>query len=374
MTHGELVPEVDSPVREQRSPEWGRRIPTEAVQVEAIDEEAARTAWTALAAASGNVFSTMEFIETWQQWVGDPALRLASIRSADHRFVGLLALVIDQRGPLRILRFAGHGMADLMGPIGSVDDTRFLSAGLRAYLAMSERYDLFIGERMFGGWDWATDLDAAELGREGFPLIRFTPGEGWEDFVARLSKRQRSNVRREPRALAKLGEVHVHRTEDAAQLPGDFDRFMALHKARFSNESSLVAKAEFLRSFADVALERGWLRLSLLELNGQAVAALYDLQFAEVYAGYNGGRDPAFDHASVGGVLRACTLQGAIEDGLREYRFLRGGEAYKYRFANEDPGVVTIGRARTPMGAAALAGIRFARSQEGLRSVLRRFG
>jgi len=46
---------------------------------------------------------------------------------------------------------------------------------------------------------------------------------------------------------------------------------------------------------------------------------------------------------------------------MQEYRFLRGGESYKYRFATEDPGLITVIRAKGPLGAAALV----------LRSVLR---
>jgi CelD/BcsL family acetyltransferase involved in cellulose biosynthesis len=51
----------------------------------------------------------------------------------------------------------------------------------------------------------------------------------------------------------------------------------------------------------------------------------------------------------------ARAIRGALEDGLREYRFLRGDEPYKYRFADGDRGLETFAMARGPRGAAAAA-------------------
>jgi CelD/BcsL family acetyltransferase involved in cellulose biosynthesis len=349
------------------------RVPTEAVHLEAIDEEAARPAWTALAKASGNFFATMEFVQAWQAWAGDPVLRLASIRGPDHRFAGLLTTVIDQRGPLRILRFAGYELGDQLGPTGHPDDVPLLSAGLRAYLDMTDRYDLFLGERLPGDWDWAGDLGAVELKREGFPLQPVLPGEDWEGILSRvLSAKRRKHVRRILRQADELGELRLRRTRDAASLPDDFATFLRLHEAHWGSQSSLLPRVKFLRQFAEVALDREWLRLWILEIDGQPVASLFDVEFAGVYAGYNGGRDPAWNDASVGHVIWLLALQEELRSGIREFRFLRGAEPYKYRFAKVDPGLVTVGRARTPLGHAALAGLRLARSQGWLRALLRR--
>jgi hypothetical protein len=39
-----------------------------------------------------------------------------------------------------------------------------------------------------------------------------------------------------------------------------------------------------------------------------------------------------------------------MNDGMNEYRLLRGDEAYKSRYANRDPGLLTIGGALSPRG------------------------
>jgi hypothetical protein len=54
---------------------------------------------------------------------------------------------------------------------------------------------------------------------------------------------------------------------------------------------------------------------------------------------------------------------------------MRGGQAYKQRFATSDPGLDTIALARTPLGWAARTGLRASRSLPfGLRQKLARAG
>jgi hypothetical protein len=47
-----------------------------------------------------------------------------------------------------------------------------------------------------------------------------------------------------------------------------------------------------------------------------------------------------------------------MEEGANEFRHLRGDEAYKRRFADDDDGTVTLGVPLSPLGSAGLAGYR----------------
>ena len=85
------------------------------------------------------------------------------------------------------------------------------------------------------------------------------------------------------------------------------------------------------------------------------MAAWYGLRYAGCECFYQSGRDPAWDEHSVGFVLLAHTIRSAFEDGMREYRFLRGGDAYKGRFADGDPGVETMVLGRGSLGRPAVA-------------------
>jgi CelD/BcsL family acetyltransferase involved in cellulose biosynthesis len=92
-----------------------------------------------------------------------------------------------------------------------------------------------------------------------------------------------------------------------------------------------------------------------MELEGVPAAAWLGYRFAGIESYYQAGRDPAWGNLSVGLVLLAHTIRAALEDGLGEYRFLCGSEGYKFRFATEDPGVVSVARATSLAGRAGLS-------------------
>ena len=119
------------------------------------------------------------------------------------------------------------------------------------------------------------------------------------------------------------------------------DALFRLHGARWGGESSGVFAgdgAEFHREFAAVALERGWLRLWLAEIDDEPVAAWYGWRFAGSEWYYQAGRVDDYDRLSLGFVLLSHTVRAACEDGMAAYHFLAGDEGYKARFAQEDPG------------------------------------
>ena len=111
----------------------------------------------------------------------------------------------------------------------------------------------------------------------------------------------------------------------------------------------------FHAQFARRALDRGWLRLWLLELDGRPLAAWYGFRYANAEWYYQSGRSLDAAAENVGFVLLAHTIREAINDGCSEYRMLRGGEAYKARFADCDAGLETVVVPLTFRGRRALA-------------------
>ena len=62
-------------------------------------------------------------------------------------------------------------------------------------------------------------------------------------------------------------------------------------------------------------------------------------------------------------------MREALTDGMGEYRLLRGGAAYKERFATSDPGLETFG---VPRGATAQVMLAAARAAGGRSLGVRR--
>ena len=135
-------------------------------------------------------------------------------------------------------------------------------------------------------------------------------------------------------------------------------RLHALRWGEGTTEFQREPARSFHREFAASALERGWLRLWIAELDGRPAAAWYGFRFGGVDWFYQQGRDPALDRTSVGFVLTVHALREAVRDGMREYRFLLGGEDYKARFATDDPGLETFVAPRTLVGRCADAASR----------------
>src|SRR5207253_37282 len=138
--------------------------------------------------------------------------------------------------------------------------------------------------------------------------------------------------------------VEFRLTTDRESLDRDLTTLIELHDARWGETSRAFdpPRDSFHREFAAAALERGWLRLWTLDVDGRPAAAWlgYRMGGAEWY--YQAGRDPALEREAVGFVLMAHTVRAALDDGMREYRLLLGGESYKDRLANADHGLETV--------------------------------
>lgn len=319
--------------------------------------DAADADWVRLAEAAGNVFSTPEWASVWWRHFGaDRELRILAGRDADGPASVILPLYVNRTRPLRVLRFLGHGPADQLGPVCAPADSERVAGELRQLLADRRwRADLLVGDRVGGAEQWSERTGATVLLAEPSPTLAID-GQSWDEFLASKSKNFRDQVRRRERKLAKSHELSF-RLSDAAHLEEDMGVLLRLHSARWEDESAAFEPEleAFHREFAAVALERGWLRLWLAEVDGTPVAAWYGLRYAGCECFYQSGRDPAWDEHSVGFVLLAHTIRSAFEDGMREYRFLRGGDAYKGRFADGDPGVETMVLGRGSLGRPAVA-------------------
>jgi len=314
--------------------------------------EALGAGWAACAEASRNVFVTPEWLSLWRaHFAADRPLQIVACRE-NGELRAVLPLYSSSSGPVKLLRFLGHGHSDELGPVCAPAEREAAAVALMRTIE-SRGSDLFIGDDLLGDFDWADRLGGRMLERTESPVARFD-GESWDDFVGARSTKLRRRLRYYERSLEPHG-LRYRLATDPERLAADLDALFTLHAARWGESPWFAPARDFHEEFAAIALERGWLRLWFLELDGRAVAGWLGYRFAGVESHYQSGRDPTWDKASVGIVLLAHTMREALADGIEEYRFLRGGEGYKQRFATDDPGVVTVGRATSALGHAALA-------------------
>lgn len=330
-----------------------------AMQLEVLDRlEPLREEWRSLAEAAGNVFTTWEWCSLW--WGhhgGDRPLLLLACRRPSGELAALWPLYAAARRPVAIARLLGHGVAPLNGPVCAPADR---SEAWRA-LGQALRDGMLGVDTVLA--DFVVPGDAASgarrIRREASPVLDLR-GLTWDDFLAGRSPKLRAEVRRRERKLRDAHAIDFRLATDPDRLDQDFETVAELHDARWEGRSEVFAGAEreFHREFARAALDRGWLRLWLLEVEGRAVAGWYGFRFGDAEWFRQTGRDPDWEKWGVGFVLLTHTIREAIADGVGTYHFLRGDQSYKRRLASGDQPVecLALGRGLRGRAMARLAG------------------
>jgi CelD/BcsL family acetyltransferase involved in cellulose biosynthesis len=282
----------------------------------------------------------------------------------------LLPLCAQRRLGVSFTAFIGHGVADQLGPVCAPDDLPPAEK-----LPAAGAGDVLLAERLSDRYDWAS-LGGCVLRSEASPAITRPISGGFEDYLQGRSANLRQQVRRRARRLRRKLGLRFRLAQEPHRLGSDMDALFALHAARWGERSRAFhgARESFHREFAARALERRWLRLWFAEAEGTPVAAWYGFRFGAAEYFYQSGRDPAWDREQIGAGLLEHSIREAFEDGMQEYRLLRGDESYKRRYATEVRNVLTVAVPLTQRGRGVVALARsLSKTQHG-RALLRAAG
>ncbi|PYN64479.1 MAG: hypothetical protein DMD93_22635 [Candidatus Rokuibacteriota bacterium] len=172
-------------------------------------------------------------------------------------------------------------------------------------------------------------------------------GHTWESYLGTLESKPRNDFLRLLKNLTKKFSVRLEPASSEPQRREFMVHLVRLHNLRWQNlggsdalhTADLVA---FHDEVSRVTLERGWLRLFVLWLDGQPVASLYGFRYGRTFYFVQTGFDPAYGRHAVGLITVGLTIKSAIAEGAEEYDFLRGDEAYKFRWAREVRHLATL--------------------------------
>lgn len=172
--------------------------------------------------------------------------------------------------------------------------------------------------------------------------------ESWEVYLRQLSSNFRSQVRRSFKQVGGDGSP-AFRSVDPSDAEAFARDLMRLNRNRIRGKgevSSLENKA-FSRFLKDVipymaSHEIAWMD-TIVQNRDVLGSALHFVHGDTVYF-YMGGFDDKASKIRPGTALFALVMQRAIESGYTRFDFLRGAEAYKYRWGATDvfPRNVTI--------------------------------
>lgn len=307
-------------------------------------------AWNALGAQSiaDTPFSRYEYLNEWWKTLGGGEWGKADLvlvsASENDQLIGIAPLFLAEYDGRQALLLAGSiEISDYLDLIvREADLPRFLS-GLMDFLASS----------IPGTWsaiDWYNLPDdsptlaalKADSARRGWtyheeiyrPTPRIALNGSFEEYLSRLEKKQRHEIRRKMRRAAESDlNVRFHIVERDADIGAEMDSFFQLmvqdpNKAMFLKDVMRDQMSVTIRT----AFEHGYLWLAFLEVDGVRVAASLNFDYKNKLWGYNSGVSRAHMELSPGWVLLGHVIQWCCENGRYEFDFMRGDEEYKYRF------------------------------------------
>ena len=312
--------------------------------------------WNALVEQSiaDTLFSRYEYLCEWWQTLGGgewkdrdgappPLLVLISATEND-QLVGIAPLFIaEHEGQSALMLVGSIEISDYLDLIVREQDvSRFLSE-LIDFLASSQPDNWSI-------IDWYNIPDAsptraslkAEFEKRGWayhaeiyrPTPRIALNGSFEEYLSRVEKKQRHEIRRKMRRAAESDlNVRFIVVAKDVDIENEINTFFDLmvqdpNKANFLHPAMREQMTVTMRT----AFEQGYLWLAYLEVDGIKVAASLNFDYKNKLWGYNSGVSRAHMELSPGWVLLGHVIQWCCENGRYEFDFMRGDEDYKYRF------------------------------------------
>ena len=296
----------------------------------------------------GAPFRSYAWLATWWKSFsvrGEPAVLVAR---DGRRIVGILPLYLEplplggQRARMIGDRFVG---SDYLGIVSRAADAprvahRFAGA-LRALRASELVLDDLAEDEPLARAIYAARLEVrypcpqVRIDGDFETYLRERPGgvgPQWHRRRRWLERRPgyRFEVLAEPDEVARGMEIlfDLHRRRWALEGGSDGIRTPAVEA--FHRESSRGLAA------------RGWARVFVLHADGAPRAGLYGFRHGRRFSFYQAGHDPEWRVRSVGTVLLGLILEQCFAEGLEEFDFLHGDEAYKLSWANAERHTVRV--------------------------------
>ena len=313
---------------------------------------ALRPEWSELLEASDSdgFFLTWEWLSTWWKHLAEKRqILLLTVRSGAQLLAiapfTLRPATLNRVPPLRCIELLGSGTVgsdylDVIIRRGSEQEvvrtlaehltqgTHILTLGqLRSGHSSAQALATRLGSQ---GWS------VAETTSEVCPFIRLAPT--WSGYLASLGSEHRYTFRRKLKRLTERFEMRLDVVRTEVERREALRLLVELHQRRWrergkSEAFCSAALLAFHEEISALALQRGWLRLFVLRLDGRPVAALYGFRYRQIFYFYQSGFDPDWSKQSVGLVTLGLAIKRAFEEGADEVDLLHGDEAYKFHWA-----------------------------------------
>ncbi|MEJ1159868.1 GNAT family N-acetyltransferase [Prosthecomicrobium sp. N25] len=299
------------------------------------------TLWAAIPAASP--FQRPEWALAWWRHFRPGRLRAIAVRE-DGRLVGLAPLWHESGELGERLLPVGIGVGDILDILAEPQRRSPVLAAIADAIGRMPGWSAFDAPDCRPGSSLAA-LPApvgsvpARAPGETTPALDLTGPADPDGLPLRIPAPWRRNLRRARRLAGEAGTMRIERRE--ADPAGFLGVLEALHGSRWRERGEAGVLADprviaFQREALAGLAAAGLARLAVLAIDGRPAGAYYGLRTVGRAYAYIGGFDPAFAAVSPGTILLGDAIAAARAEGLEVFDFLRGAEAYKYRWGAVD--------------------------------------
>lgn len=293
-----------------------------------------------------HIFATPEWARLWWEELGSnkELFLLTMLRADDVR--GIVPLYRKQDDDRAVFRFVGGiELTDYLGPICSEEDRDDVADALVGWLEGAPvEWNEFDAHNMPVPFGFAEFL-VERADRRGLPFaleqeetsaILELP-EDWDSYLQGLQSKERHELRRKSRRLARDHPDASLRTATEESLDADLKTFTAMHRGAQGRKGHfLFGEIEtFFERVARAFMPLGWLSLDFLEIAGTPVASTFSFRFGNAFYLYNSAYEEDAARLSPGLMLTSELVKRSIEEGLERFDFLRGPERYKYQLGGQ---------------------------------------
>jgi CelD/BcsL family acetyltransferase involved in cellulose biosynthesis len=158
-------------------------------------------------------------------------------------------------------------------------------------------------------------------------------GADWEQYLSSLPTRVANTVKRKTRKLLQAENSGVRIVTGGPTLEAAISQYVSIYNQSWKRPEPY---REFMPGLLRLAARKGWLRLAIADLQGQAIAAQVWLVCDGTAYIFKLAYDQKFSQYSPGTILTAKLMEHVIEhDRVKRIDYLSGDDGYKQDWMSE---------------------------------------
>src|SRR2546426_502389 len=193
----------------------------------------------------------------------------------------------------------------------------------------------------------------------------------WAQYEAHLQKRFRRNLRTQEAKLRKLGKVAYRELRSPEEIEQVLPEILEIEKQSWKWDRGVsinsAAFGDFYGVFAVEAARKGWLRVWIMEVNGEPIAYDYSVEYRGTVTSLKTGYVKRYKRYSPGHLLTFHEFQRLFQDGVKRINLQWGDVSEKRRWHSTESFFSEIFISNRTFNAGFLTFLHFGLSLYGLR-------